>query len=148
MKIIEVQIDKDADIAQQVGKAVAEAMAQDKAHAEANTDTTPIATDGYTRGQLKELARTDDYQKFHAEVCAKANELINLIEANKPRYNCSIVMGITFAQGDENNYGQAGVCGRGDSVGEAIGRLLDHKGISGMIITRALSHLGEAEKEE
>lgn len=144
MKIIEVQIDKDADIAQQVGKAVAEAMAQD----EANADTTPIATDGYTRGQLKELAQTDDYQSFHAEVCAKANELIELIGANKPRYNCSIVMGITFAQGEENNLGQAGVCGRGDSVSEAIGRLLDHKGISGMIITRALSHLGEAEKEE
>lgn len=141
---IEVQIDKKKDIAQQVGEAVAEAMAQD----EANADTTPIATDGYSRQQLKELAQTDEYQKFHTEVCAKANELIELISANKPRYNCSIVMGITFAQGKESNYGQAGVCGRDDSVHEAIGRLLDHKGISGMIITCALSHLGESEKEK
>lgn len=145
---IEVQIDKKKDIAQQVGEAVAEAMAQDEANADTTPIATPIATDGYSRQQLKELAQTDEYQKFHTEVCAKANELIELISANKPRYNCSIVMGITFAQGKENNYGQAGVCGRGDSVHEAIDRLLDHKGISGMIITSALSHLGESEKEK
>lgn len=140
MKIIEVKINKDGDIAKQVGEAVAAAIAKENS----NVDDTIIEADNLNRDEMQEMSETEEFQQFHNEVATKANELIELISANKPKYGCSIVLGVTFAHGAENNYGQAACCGRGDSVDASLRRIVEHSDLGdrlkGMAIKSALLH--------
>lgn len=95
MKIIEVKINKDGDIAKLVGEAVADAIANENS----NVDDTVIEADNLNRDEMLKMQETEEFQKFHSEVATKANELVELIQANKPKYGCSIVLGVTFAHG-------------------------------------------------
>lgn len=138
MKIIEVKINKDGDIAKQVGEAVADAIANENS----NVDDTVIEADNLNRDEMQKMSETEEFQQFHSEIATKANELIELIDANKPKYGRSIVLGVTFAHGAENNYGQAACCGRGDSVGASLQRIVEHSDLGDrlkrMIIRSAL----------
>ncbi len=140
MKIIEVKIDKQGDIAKQVGEAVAAAVAEENS----NVDDTVIEADKFNRDEMKKMSETEEFLEFHNEVASKANELIELISTNKPKYGCSIVLGVTFAHGAESNYGQAACCGRGDSVNASLRRILEHSDIGdrleGMVIKSVLQH--------
>lgn len=121
MKVIELKIKKGGDIAQQIGDAVAAAIAQDRETSDEGSS--PTEADSLDRNGLRKMAETEEFKKFRNNVTERTNELIELISANEPKYGCSIVVGITFAFGKESNIGQAAVCGRGDSVRASLERI-------------------------
>ncbi|MCI9055543.1 MAG: hypothetical protein HFJ87_10460 [Muribaculaceae bacterium] len=138
IKAIKVEIEKGAakeDVARQIGDAVAEAIGTAEAEDDAPTGT---AADNLDREAVKELMETEDFKAFYDEVTNRVNDLVNLIQANKARYNCSVVISLTSLMGKDSNLGGTALCGRADSLHETIDKLLKEEPIRTVVIKKCL----------
>lgn len=144
MKIIEVPINKDGDIAKQVGEAVAKAIEESgKLPGDCEIDTEETATDNLDQEGMRALAESEEFETFHNEAAERTNSLIEFFSEHQAQFGCSIVVGVTMAYGKENSFGQAAVCGRGDSVRASLERISEHEGIGGLlgsILLRKIIH--------
>ncbi len=140
IKAIKVEIEKGAakeDVARQIGDAVAEAIGT----AEAEDET---AADNLDREAVKELMETEDFKAFYAEVTNRVNELVDLIQANKAKYNCSVIVGLTSLMGKASNFCGVAHCGRVDSLHKSFDKILKVDPIRRVIFAKALKPLVES----
>lgn len=76
---------------------------------------------------LDKILASDDYKAFNAEVSKHVDELIDLFDANKEKFGCSILISASTASGDRLSAG--GVAASGMSKGLAINikKILEEK---------------------
>lgn len=146
IKAIKVEIEKGAakeDVARQIGDAVAEAIGTAEAEDEP-TDRDETAADNLDREAVKELMETEDFKAFYNEVANRVNELVDLIQANKAKYNCSVIVGLTSLMGKASNFCGVALCGRVDSLHKSFDKILKEDPIRRVIFAKALKPLVES----
>ena len=126
IKVIKIDgaLGKEA-VARAIGDAIANEIGTDTDAAQSDKDSNNRTEYDDLEGEALDAAlQSDDFKNFKAELQRKISDLVNFVEANRPKYGCAVIVGATAYYARKMNGASMGMCGRQDSLTAAVTALL------------------------
>lgn len=136
MEVVEVKITNPRnreEVAKQVAEAIANAIAGAEKKQEETREELKSEVDNMDAEEVEAVTMTEEFKAFNDEISKKVADLNEFIENNRKSYNCAAVIAITAIKGRTTAGGGVTVVGRGDAVGAACERIVEHDGLIDMI---------------
>lgn len=140
IKVIKIDgtLGKDS-IARAIGDAIANEIGADTDATQSDKGSNNHTEYDDLEGEALDAAlQSDDFKNFKAELQRKISDLINFVEANRLKYGCAVIVGATAYYARKMNGTSVGMCGRQDSLEQAVTALLREDSSSSHIIKSAL----------
>lgn len=138
MEIVELKITNPNDreaVAKQVAEAIANAIAGAEKKQEETRKEWKSDVDNMDAEEVEAVTMSEEFKAFNDELGKKIAVLNEFIENNRKSWNCAAVVAITAIKGKSTAGGGVTVVGRGDAVGAACERIVEHDDLMDMIRT-------------
>lgn len=136
MEVVELKITNPKDreaVAKQVAEAIANAIAGAEKKQKETREELKSDVDNMDAEEVEGVTFSEEFKAFNEEISKKVADLNEFIENNRKSWNCAAVIAITAIKGKTTAGGGVTVVGRGDAIGAACERIVEHDGLIDMI---------------